>query len=566
MVLGARAQGYLKADGKRIVNEKGENVVLRGMGLGGWMLQEGYMLRVNGQGMQHRIKARLTELIGAEKTEGFYAAWLSNHTRKIDIDSMKAWGFNSVRLPMHYNLYTLPVEMERVKGENTWIEKGFQVTDSLLAWCKANKMYLILDLHAAPGGQGNDLNISDRDPSTPSLWDSEANQQKTIALWKKLAQRYVNEPWIGAYDIINEPNWGFEDPVNDKNGLKEKTNAPLRKLMMDITTAIREVDKKHIIIIEGNGWGNNYNGVLPIWDDNMVMSFHKYWNYNTQASIQHILDAREKNNVPVWLGETGENSNVWFADAIQLLETNNIGWAWWPLKKLGNNNPMQIKSNPGYEKILAYWSGRGQKPTEEEAYNGVMELASATKLENTTIKRDVIDAMFRQPHSPTSVPFKKNSITNGTVLNSVDYDLGRNGIAYYDKDTANYHISTGKREPGNRGNTYRNDGVDIEADSITRAAYYITHIEDGEWLQYTLNVAKAGKYDLVFNCAAKQQPGKLSAQVNKDRSPSLEVPKANEWKTVEMKNVNLQKGENKLRVIAELGGFDFKSIEFRKAD
>jgi Endoglucanase len=560
----ASSQGFLKADGKRIVNQNGDNVLLKGIGLGGWMLQEGYMLRVNGQGMQHSIRARISELIGTEKTEEFYAAWLSNHTRKIDIDSLKAWGFNSIRLPMHFNLYTLPVDMESVKGQDTWIEKGFAITDSLLTWCKTNKMYLILDLHAAPGGQGNDLNISDRDPSKPSLWESEANQQKTIALWKKLAQRYANESWIGAYDILNEPNWGFEDPANDKNGLKEKKNEPLRKLMMEITAAIREVDKKHIIIIEGNGWGNNYNGVLPVWDNNMVLSFHKYWNYNTQASIQHILDAREKNNVPVWLGETGENSNVWFADAIQLLETNNIGWAWWPLKKLGNNNPMQIKSNPAYEKILAYWSGKGAKPTEDKAYSGVMNLAASAKLENTIIKRDVIDAMFRQPHSPTSIPFKANTITNGSILNSVDYDLGRNGIAYFDRDTADYHVSTGKREPGNRGNTYRNDGVDIEADSITKTVYYVTHIEDGEWLQYTLNVANAGNYNLIFSFTAMQEPASFFIQINKEQSSSIEIPKSNNWETVEVKNIVLGKGVNKLRVIAERGGFDFKSIQFKK--
>lgn len=558
------SQGYLKADGKRIVNQNGENVLLRGMGLGGWMLQEGYMLRVNGQGMQYRIKARISELIGAERTEEFYAAWLANNTRKIDIDSMKAWGFNSVRLPMHFNLYTLPVDMESVKGQNTWIEKGFQITDSLLAWCKANKMYLILDLHAAPGGQGNDLNISDRDASKPSLWESEANQQKTIALWEKLAQRYANEPWIGAYDILNEPNWGFEDPVNDKNGLNEKKNEPLRKLMMEITAAIREVDKQHIIIIEGNGWGNNYNGVLPVWDDNMVLSFHKYWNYNTQVSIQHILDAREKNNIPVWLGETGENSNVWFADAIRLLEKNNIGWAWWPLKKLGNNNPMQIKSNPDYEKILAYWTGKGPKPTESEAYDGVMSLAVAAKQENTIIKRDVIDAMFRQPHSPTPIPFKSNIITDGFVLNAVDYDLGRNGIAYYDKDTADYHVSTGKWEPGNRGNTYRNDGVDIIADSLNKTSYYITHIEDGEWLQYTLTVPSAGKFNLIFSYAAKHEPGRFFIQMSKDRTSSIGIPRSETWEKVTVKNIDLVKGENNLRVIVEQGGFDFRSIQFKK--
>ncbi len=557
------AQGFLKTGDGKIVTQNGENVLLRGVGLGGWMLQEGYMLKVNAEGQQHKIKSRLVDLIGAEKTDHFYNAWLSNHTRKIDIDSMKAWGFNSVRLPMHFNLYTLPIEKEKIKNENTWIEKGFEMTDSLVAWCKANKMYLILDLHAAPGGQGNDLNISDRDPATPSLWDSEENQKKTIALWKKLATRYANEEWIGGYDILNEPNWGFEDPTNDKNGLKEKTNAPLRKLMMDITTAIREVDKNHIIIIEGNGWGNNYNGIYPPWDNNMVLSFHKYWNYNTQASIQHILDARKKYNVPVWLGETGENSNVWFADAIQLLETNNIGWAWWPLKKLGNNNPMQIQSNADYDKLIAYWGKRGNKPTAEETYSGIMKLAEAAKLENTILKPDVIDAMFRQPHSPTSIPYKQNIIADKTILNAVDYDLGRNGIAYFDKDTANYHVSTGKREPWNRGSIYRNDGVDITVDS-TKSNYYVTNIEDGEWLQYTVNVTDAGEYELCLNYAAKQQPGTFLVQANKKQTVPVELKNSKDWESAAAKNISLHKGLNEIRVIAQHGGVDFRSIEFKK--
>ena len=126
------------------------------------------------------------------------------------------------------------------------MEKGFALTDSLLSWCKANKIYLILDLHAAPGGQGNDQPIADRDTSLPSLWQSAANKQKTIALWKKLAERYANEEWIGGYDLLNETNWGFAD-ANDKNGCAEKGNEPLRQLLIDITKAIREVDQHHVI-------------------------------------------------------------------------------------------------------------------------------------------------------------------------------------------------------------------------------------------------------------------------------------------------------------------------------
>ena len=43
----------------------------------------------------------------------------------------------------------------------------------------------------------------------PSLWESDDNKAKTVALWRKLAERYADEQWMGGYDLINEPNWNF---------------------------------------------------------------------------------------------------------------------------------------------------------------------------------------------------------------------------------------------------------------------------------------------------------------------------------------------------------------------
>jgi len=559
-----RAQGFLKAKGKNIVNEKGQNVLLRGIGLGGWMLQEGYMLGITAEGQQqHRIRQRIDSLIGPEATQEFYDTWLANHTTRGDIDSLRSWGFNSVRLPMHYNLFTLPVEKEPVAGQNTWLTRGFEMVDSLLAWCAANKIYLILDLHAAPGGQGNDLNISDRDPSLPSLWESEANRNKTIALWKKLAERYAGKQWIGAYDILNEPNYGFTDTA-DRNGLKETRNEPLKKLLVDITKAIREVDHNHIIVIEGNGWGNNYNGMLPPWDDNMVLSFHKYWNKNDKASIQKIVDTREQYNVPVWLGETGENSNVWYAQAVQLLEENNIGWAWWPLKKLGVNNPLQIRSNLNYQDVLNYWNGKGEKPRESNAYSGLLELATYTRVGTNRVHRDVIDALMRQPHSSKAVPFAKNNIQNGTVLKAVNYDLGKNGYAYWDSDTADYRVS-GIKGVGNRGRTYRNDGVDIVMDSAHYETYYVNHIEAGEWLQYTIDVKQKGIYNIGLSVASEITGGAVSISINNKiagNKQMVPLTGAKKWTTLWFKNVNLAAGRQLLRVYADKGGFDFSAIRF----
>ena len=555
-------QSFLRVDNKRVVDPEGKEIILRGMGLGGWMLQEGYMLRVRGIGQQqHVIKAKLTELVGAETTNQFYEAWLANHTRRIDIDSMAAWGFNSVRLAMHYNLFTLPVEQEPVPGQDTWLNKGFAMTDSLLKWCAANKLYLILDLHAAPGGQGNDLNISDRDPSKPSLWESEANQKKMVALWKKLAERYANERWIGAYDIINEPNWGFQK-ADDKNGCNEQLNEPLKKLMIDVTKAIREVDKNHIIIVEGNCWGNNYNNIFPLWDKNMIVSFHKYWNYNDQNSIQKFLDIREKQNVPVWLGESGENSNVWFRDAIHLMESNNIGWAWWPLKKLGFNNPLEVRITAGYQKILDYWAGAGPKPSAEEASVALIELSNNIKLENCLYHKDVIDAMFRQTKSDETIPYTNTVVENHANIMAIHFDLGRNRYAYFDRDTGNYYISTGgERTAGNNGRVFRNDGVDIRTDS---KGIFVTDFEQGEWVQYTVDVKEAGTYAII-GFVQTQKPSAVKIEVNSVMGePFTFDSKAGPWQHPTLGKFQLNQGKNILRVHGAGGTFNFFQLMIRK--
>ncbi len=563
----ANAQGFLRTRDTAIVDGTGKSVILRGMGLGGWMLQEPYMLQLSGVvTTQHDIRNKITALIGKENTQTFYDAWLNNHCTKADIDSLAAWGFNSVRLPIHYNLFTLPAEEEPEKGKNTWLNKGFQLTDSLLSWCKANNIYLILDLHAAPGGQGNDIAIADRDTGKFSLWQSEVNQQKTIALWEKLAARYVNEEWIGGYDILNEPNWGFENTA-DRNGCSEQANAPLKKLLQDITTAIRKIDNNHIIFAEANCWANNYNGLLPLWDNNMVISFHKYWNYTDNASIQKFLDYRTQYHVPIWAGETGENSNSWFTDVVALMEKNNIGWCMWPLKKAGLNNPMQVKINAGAQQVFDYWKGKAPKPSPAAAFKALLQLADNTNAKNNIIHRDVADAMMRQVYTAETIPFKKNIINNNTVLFAADYDIGRSGVAYHDKDSAEYWVSTSKRTPWNIGGQYRNDGVDIEIckDAPLSNGYNVGWIESGEWLQYSIYVPQEGMFDISLRTAAKAA-AKAKLLLNDETvSGNIALPATGgiqKWKTSTARNIKLNKGWNRLRVLAISGGFNFNYLQF----
>lgn len=556
----------LKTDGQRIINDKGENIQLRGLGLGGWMLQEGYMLKTaDFAGPQYKIKEKIAELIGEDGMQEFYKAYLKNGVTKQDIDFLAKAGFNSIRLPMHYNLYTLPIEKEPVKGKDTWLEEGFMMTDDLLRWCKDNKIYLILDLHAAPGGQGNDANISDNDKTKPSLWESGENQRKTVALWKKLADRYKNEPWIGGYDIINEPNINFTG--KNPNGTDEMSNAPLWKLQKDITTAIREVDQKHIIFIEGNGWGNNYNGLIPIWDKNMAFSFHKYWNYNDDQTIQFALDLREKHNLPIWLGETGENSNVWFTELIQLLDKHNIGYAFWPMKKIDNIAGItNVKTTPEYEKLLEYWKNGGEKPSKDYAKKALMQIADNYKLNNTEVKNDVIDAMFRQTNESATKPFKNHSAP-GRIFAS-EYDLGRMGSAYLDKDFINLWVSDpAKRSEWNSGQQMRNDGVDIYlcSDKITNQ-YYVGKTEAGEWMQYTIrsNAEKNYRVEIRYSSIKpakirlEDTAGKILAVV-----PLQATGKNENWATAVVQNIRLKKGENKLRVHFEDDGVNLNYFEIK---
>ncbi|PPK87767.1 carbohydrate binding protein with CBM6 domain [Neolewinella xylanilytica] len=567
----AQPATYLRADATRILNGEGEEVIFRGIGLGGWMLQEGYMLKTGGP--QYKIERRIEDLVGAERKDRFYDAWLANHTQRADVEALAGWGFNLIRLPMHYKLFTPPIEEEPVAGEVTWRERGFELTDSLLAWCQDNGMYLILDLHAAPGGQGENADINDYDPTKPSLWESEANREKTIALWRRLAERYADEPAVAGYDIINEPNWGFQNHEEDPNGCAETENTILWELQRDITAAIREVDPNHIVIIEGNCWGNNYRGLPELWDDNLVVSFHKYWNPNDRASIQHMLDMREERQVPIWLGETGENSNTWFTDAISLFEENDFGWAWWPLKKLGYNNPLQIPLDPGYQDLIDYWRSPDEvaRPDPDTAFAALMQFAENTKFENNIQHPSVVDAMIRQPHSDAAIPFAKHTLGGDTTtyLPLTDFDLGRAGIAYSDTEVDNTTTKAGG-QAWNYGSAYRNDGVDIRPAQDERGnGYAVGWTEAGEWLQYTVEVATAGDYRVAIRAAATDPGAAVRLDVDgttvTEAIPLPATGSGETWRTTPLGTVRLDPGTQVIRLHVATGGADLNWLSFERA-
>jgi len=540
----AFSQSFLHTSSDKIVDGNGTEIILEGIGLGGWLLMEGYMLHTSGfANAQWDIKEHIEDLIGTTNAETFYQYYHDNYVQREDIDKIAEWGFNSIRLPFHYNILT----PEGSPG--VYLEEGFAIIDSVISWCEANQIYLILDMHAAPGGQ-SDEPISDYNPANPSLWEDPANQDRTVDIWRKIAERYYNEEWIGGYDLLNEPKWDLGP-----------NNQPLRDLYVRITDTVRAVDNNHIIFIEGNWFATDFNGLTPPWDDNMVYSFHKYWNSNDQGSIQYLVNMRNDFDVPLWLGETGENSNAWFVDCVELMQANNIGWAWWPHKKIDAiAGPLSAHLLPNYQVLLDYWNGQGTQPTVEFATNALIQQAQALSITQTDFHAGVIDALIRQPGNTNTIPFTENQIPG--VIYGAHYDLGKRGFAYDDTDYQNVGGSS-----WNNGWSYRNDGVDIEQcnDAFT-LGYNIGWIEHGEWIKHTVVVQQSGTFNLNLRISSPHSDGKILLKWDgQNLTDIIDLPSTGgwqNWETVSVSNIQLTPGTHSLQIRFIFGGFNYNYIEF----
>ncbi len=538
------AQGFLHASGTKIVKGNGQEILLRGIGLGGWLVPEGYMLQTASfANSPTAIRSTINSLIGDSSSDAFFHLYRNKYVQRKDINRIASWGFNSIRLPMHFALLS--------DQPGVYLEEGFTTIDSLLSWCAANQMYLILDLHCAPGGQNKD-NISDYG-GYPSLWESAQYQQWTIDLWKKLAQRYASNEWIGGYDLLNETAFDLGS-----------ANPPLRSLFISITSAIRQVDANHLIFIEGNWYATDFSGLTPPWDANMAYSFHKYWNSNDPGSIQYLIDMRSSTNRPLWLGESGENSNAWFTDCVKLMESNGIGWAWWPHKKVESiAGPLSVIKNPEYDALLKYWSGQASRPSVAYAVDALSKFASKLDLDSCIVHPDVIDALMRQPHNTAAVPYVSHAIPG--IVYAPDYDMGGTPTAYNDVDYQN----TGNNGTWNKGGLYRNDGVDIERCSDPYSnGYDVGWIESGEFLNYTVNVVEAGDYSLTGRVASAASGGKLLFRIDgRIINTYIDVPQTGGWQTWQAVNcgtVSLTAGMHVLNCTFFFGGFNVSGFELAK--
>jgi hypothetical protein len=195
----------------------------------------------------------------------------------------------------------------------------------------------------------------------------------------------------------------------------------------------------------------------------------------------------------------------------------------------------------------------------------LMEQAEMLKLKNCTINYDVLDAKFRQVGGDQSpLPFKQHSVPG--KIYAVDYDMGANRYAWHDKDTANYRTDTDQNIDWNQGGKYRNDGVDIKACTDKSSnGYCISWTEAGEWMIYTVEVEKNGTYDLKLRYAAENDNGAFQLKVNENPKTDVETLPATEdkWSTHTIRNIELNKGKNQIKLVIQEGGFDINYMAFQ---
>lgn len=389
------------AQKKDFVSVKDQNLyvnnkpfLIKGTNLGNWLNPEGYMFFFEKASSYRLINQAFCEMIGPDSTKNFWKNFKNNYITKEDIFFIKNSGANTIRIPFHYKLFT----NEEYMGEAD-ANQGFKILDQVISYCKEANLYVILDMHDAPGGQTGD-NIDDS-YGYPWLLVNENNQKQFIDIWTKIAKHYSNEKIILGYDLLNEPiATFFEKDYKTLNPL-------LEKLYKNCTLNIRKYDANHIIIFSGAQWNQNFEVFNDFnFDKNIMYQCHMYGCLPEQECIQKFIDFRTRSNFPMYMGETGENTDEWCEKMRTLLEKNNIGWTFWPYKKLVKQAGMMMVPSPkNWNMIVDYTQKdrsdfskiREARPDQELVKNALEELLENIKYKNCIKNEGYIKALGLKP-------------------------------------------------------------------------------------------------------------------------------------------------------------------------
>ncbi|HLP16738.1 MAG TPA: glycoside hydrolase family 5 protein [Bacteroidota bacterium] len=335
----AAASKFVTVRGADLCTPDGKPLLLRGINLGNWLVPEGYMFKFTKTTSPRLIYTAFEQMAGPEESQKFWTAFRDSYVTAKDIRFIRSLGLNSVRVPFNYRLFISDDDPERIRTAN------FKYLDRVIAWCRQEGLYVILDMHCAPGGQTGD-NIDDS-YGYPYLFESELAQRQAAMLWKFIAKRYAKETIVIGYDLLNEPIAHFFDTSH--------FNPRLEPVYKKIVAAIREADKNHICFLGGAQWDGNFSVFGAPFDRKLAYTWHRYWCDTTDAEAKQFIDFRKKYNTPIWLGESGENTDEWIAGFRRMCERNNIGWCFWPYKKMDSHSCMVSVPKPAmFDSLIAF--------------------------------------------------------------------------------------------------------------------------------------------------------------------------------------------------------------------
>ena len=386
----APADAFMRIEGKDLIAPDGSKFFIRGTNLGNWLNPEGYMFGFANTNSPHFIERMLCELVGPDEAAEFWAKFKDNYITRADIDFIASTGANTIRLPFNYKLFT----DEDYMGSTSDTGEGFARIDSLVDWCRNAGMYLILDMHDAPGGQTGD-NIDDSH-GYPWLLESETSQQLFCNIWKRIAARYVNEPQILGYELTNEPIAPYFDEVPELNAALE----PLYRRAVD---SIRTVDSNHIILLGGSQWNSNFEPFSDwTFDDKIMYTCHRYGGEATAEAIGSFIAFRDTTNLPMYMGEIGHNTDEWQRAFCDVLEENNIGYTFWPYKKVDGSCMMGIVRPLQWDSLVvafaeaprhSYKAIREARPNRAAAVAVLDSFVQASRYENCIPQKSYIQSI-----------------------------------------------------------------------------------------------------------------------------------------------------------------------------
>ena len=389
----AEGKNFLRVQGHDIVDASGTKFYIKGTNTGNWLNPEGYMFGFSKVNSPRMINEAFCELVGPAEAVKFWQEFKDNYITRADFEFIASTGANTVRVPFHYKLFT----SEDYMGLNDPAE-GFRRLDSCVQWASDYGLRLILDMHDCPGGQTGD-NIDDS-YGYPWLMTDSAAQQQFIDIWRTIAARYADEDVILGYELANEPiatYWEGDE--------RAALNAALEPLYKQAVEAIRGVDKNHIILLGGPQW-NSYFGNFTDWtfDDNIMYTCHRYGGEPTAEAIAEYINFRDRTALPMYMGEIGHNTNEWMRTFTNVMRDNNIGYTFWPYKKLGDSSMTGATVPDGwFEEVVAFVEAPRATYSEirearklctpERGRQLLSEYIRNARAENMNVHQDYIDAI-----------------------------------------------------------------------------------------------------------------------------------------------------------------------------